>query len=276
MRSWNFVMSSLAVAAILALAAPTAADPWKDAPGHGKGPKWDERGDSRFDADEERAHKGKAKHAKARWHGEHDDDHGHKYWHKSKKHKYRTATYKPGGGPPPWAPAWGYRRKQAQYAWTSQPASYPSPYPGYDPNAYFPPFGIGAGYCDRASLSNTIGTAAGNASGNFLQTHGADSQVASLAGLVIGAVVSAKVARRMDRVDQACIGQVLEHAPDGRNVIWSQSGGPRYDVAPLATYLTSGGSYCREYQTTTFIAGQVYRERGLACRQPNGAWKVAG
>jgi surface antigen len=124
-------------------------------------------------------------------------------------------------------------------------------------------------------LGDTIGSVVGNAGSNLLQGQGADSQLASLAGLVVGAVVSDKISRRMDRIDRACVGQILEHAPDGRNVAWSQASGPRYDVVPLTTYVTTAGNYCREYQTSTLIAGQVYRERGLACRQPTGAWKVA-
>jgi surface antigen len=275
-RIANVLVGMLAVAGLVAPAGPAAADPpWKGGPPHGKSAGFDDADDRRFDSDDGRARKGK--HARSAWRDEGDGDaRRHKYWHKSKKHKYRAAVYKRGGGPPPWAPAWGYRRKQAEYAWYDEPASYPSPYPGYDARSYFPPFGIGAGRCDRASLGNTVGDAAGTASGNFLKTHGADGDVASFAGLVIGAVVSDKVARRMDRLDQACIGQILEHAPDGRNIVWSHAGGPHYDVVPLATYLTGGGTYCREYQTTTFIAGQVYRERGLACRQPNGALMVAG
>lgn len=259
----SLILCALAAASMTALPALARAD----ASGQGKGPKWDRH----HDGDEGRDSKGKSKHTKNPQHADHGER-GDKYWHKSKKHRYHAAVYKPGGGPPPWAPAWGYRRKQSEQGW--YPASYPSPFPGYEPNSYRPPFGIGAGRCDRIALGDTIGTAVGSAGGNFLQTRGADGQVAALAGLVVGAMVSDKIARNMDRVDQTCIGQILEHAPDGRTVNWSQAGGPRYDVVPLTTYGTSGGGYCREYRTTTTIAGVVYSERGLACRQPSGAWKV--
>jgi len=265
----SLIVSSLAAAGVLALGEPAAADPpWK---GHGHKDARSDDGDGWWSRDDDRGHKHHKHKHKYKKHG-HDDYRGahHTYWHKTKTHDYRAASFS--GGPPPWAPAWGYRARQAEVAYGG---GYGSPYaPEYAPD-YFIPYGIASGTCNRASVGYNVGSAVGDASGNFMKANGADAGVATLAGTVIGALVSAKVSRRMDRVDQACIGQILEYAPDGRNIAWSQAtNGPRYDVVPLTTYRTPSGTYCREYQTTTFFGGRMQREYGLACRQPNGAWQV--
>jgi surface antigen len=265
----------IAAAALVALAAPALADPGH---GRGRGSKFETGYEARGaaqDEDKGRGHKDKNNKNKEKAvagvdRGERDGKE-HKYWHKVKKHDYRTAAYDGCGGPPPWAPAWGYRRQHREV----EPCAGPWPY-ATPAASYVAPFGIALGRCDRNQVGDVVGNAVGNATSNFMQTRvGSDAQVASLAGAVVGALVSAKVGGRMDRIDRACIGQVLEYAPDGRSIVWSQAAdGPRYRVVPLATYQTSSGGYCREYQTTALIGSQAQREYGIACRQPSG-WQVA-
>jgi surface antigen len=266
------IVGLIAVVGLVSLASPAAADPGN---GKGKGFKVEATYDSpagKHEGKEKgRSDKHAAKAAKVRYASQ-EDAGGRKYWHKVKKDKYRTAAYEGCGGPPPWAPAWGFRRKFPEGApcdGSTSTATRDAPYAA--------PFGIAYGRCDRTQVGDVVGTTISNATSNFMQTKlGTDPGVAGVAGLVVGALVSDKIGRRMDRVDETCVGQVLEHAPDGRNIAWSQTDGPRYGVVPLNTYRTAGGSYCREYQTTALLGGQTQREYGIACRQPNGTWQVAG
>lgn len=160
-------------------------------------------------------------------------------------------------GPPPWAPAHGYRGKF-----------------GGAPEAYAPPFDIGLGDCNQTLLGALLGGAAGAAIG--AQIGNGDGRTAAIiGGTVLGAVVGGSIGRSMDRLDQSCVGQALEHAPDGQSIAWNaQDDGSRYQVTPVSTYQDGGGRYCREYQTTAVVDGRSQQIYGNACRQPDGTWQL--
>ncbi len=79
----------------------------------------------------------------------------------------------------------------------------------------------------------------------------------------------------MDRLDQACVGQILEHAPPKQSVAWQNpDAGTRYKVTPLEPYSGEDGRYCREYYTTATVGGREQQIYGTACRQADGSWKL--
>jgi surface antigen len=45
-------------------------------------------------------------------------------------------------------------------------------------------------------------------------------------------------------------------------------------VTPVRTYQSASGQYCREYQQTITVGGQMHQAYGTACRQPDGNWKI--
>lgn len=232
------------VAATVLIPTPSLADPWKDESGHGRrGHKVEEKYDPRT---------GEYKYE--------EKGPGYKYEYKVDRHGRRVEEYKGRGGPPPWARAHGLRHRRPVHT-------------GGD-TAYVPPFGIDVGRCNR----DLIGAAIGGAAGGFLgsKVGKGDGQLATTAaGTVIGVLVGGAIGRSMDQVDQSCVGQILEHAPDGREVIWSEgAGGPQYEVVPTDTFRTRDGTYCREYQSTATIGGERQRVYGTACRQPDGSWKL--
>jgi hypothetical protein len=53
----------------------------------------------------------------------------------------------------------------------------------------------------------------------------------------------------------------------------SQASAPAYASGAAAP---TGGGDCREYQTQIMIGGQPQIAVGLACRQPDGTWRLAG
>lgn len=172
-----------------------------------------------------------------------------------------------GGGPPPWAPAWGYRSKQKFKYWRNGVA-----YEAYPDSLVRLP-ALGLGRCDRdivgALLGGAIGAAAGSQFGK-----GDGRTLATIGGAIVGALVGGNIGRAMDQVDQHCVGQILERAPDGRAVIWNDPDrNGEYRVTPTRSWQTEGGAYCREYQTRVVIAGRVENAHGTACRQPDGTWK---
>ena len=183
--------------------------------------------------------------------------------------------------PPPWASARGYRDKH----------QHDKKYHREDDDddddhrrksvrilparpVYVAPYGISQGTCNRALLGKVLGGAAGAAIGSQIG-RGNGNTAAIVGGSVLGIIVGGNIGQSMDRVDQGCVGQILEHAPDGRPIAWTDTNnGERYRVTPDKAYQTSQGQYCRKYLTNAVIDGYNRQVYSTACRQPNGAWQM--
>jgi len=174
----------------------------------------------------------------------------------AKKGAYAPVTWT-AGGPPPWAPAHGYRKKRR------------GAYYEYDA-----PFGIYRQTCWREELGQALGAVAGGVAG-YQVGKGHGKTAAVVGGTIIGALIGGSIGRSMDSVDQNCVGQILEHAAPSEPIVWQnpQSEG-QYQVIPQQPYQDQGGRYCREYQTTGTVGGQTRQMYGTACRQPDGSWQV--
>ena len=165
--------------------------------------------------------------------------------------------------PPPWAPAHGYRAKGKHKN------------KHYQAYHFAAPFDIGLGRCNRTVLGGVLGGAAGAAIGSQV-AKGDDRTKAIIGGAILGVIVGGVIGHHMDSVDQHCVGQALEHAPDGQTIAWSDPDGAKYQVTPVRTFEADGGRYCREYTTTATIGGRAQEVYGRACRNPDGSWQVAG
>lgn len=248
----DFLAAFLSVPVALA-AAPSMADSWKDESGHGK-------------------YEGKHRYKEET----HRDKHSYKYeWRDGNcKYKYeedgygfkeeRKCRYRGNylGGPPPWVPAHGYRRQHS------------GDYYGDRQIAYVPPFDIDSGRCNRELLGSLLGAAAGGFAGS--QIGDGRGQLAAVAGgTVLGYLLGGTIGRSMDSMDQNCIGQALEHAGDGQQIVWDNPRtGDQYQVVPTQTVQRSDGHHCREYTATAVVNGRSQQTYGRACRQPDGSWKL--
>lgn len=160
------------------------------------------------------------------------------------------------GGPPPWAPAHGYRRKSGHT------------------DVYVQPFGIDLGRCNREAIGAVLGAATGGLAGSQIGK-GSGQTAAIIGGTILGAVIGGSIGRSMDEVDQNCIGQALEHASDGQQIVWQNpDSGSQYQVVPTQTVQQSDGRYCREYTATAGVNGRNQQTYGRACRQPDGSWQI--
>lgn len=164
------------------------------------------------------------------------------------------------GGPPPWAPAHGYRRKAGSRV------------------AYSPPYGIGSGRCDRSQIGEVLGGVLGGVAGGVIGSQigkGDGKTIATIGGAIIGYLVGSAVGQDLDRVDHACVGQALEHAETHRTVAWrNPDSGRSYEVTPTNIYKNDGGEYCREYTSVSTIDGRTRKVYGRACRRPDGTWRL--
>ena len=192
--------------------------------------------------------------------------------------------------PPPWAPAHGYRNKhhddrddegegdrehEREGEWRRERRTvYRETIIARPQSSYSIPYGIDQGTCNRTLLGQVLGGATGAALGSTIGK-GNGRTAAIVGGGIIGAIVGGNIGHSMDRIDQSCVGQVLEHASDGRRVAWTDpNGGARYQITPDRPYQNQQGQYCRKYLTDAVIDGRNQQVSGLACRQPNGTWQM--
>jgi surface antigen len=171
--------------------------------------------------------------------------------------------------PPSWAPAHGWRAKQHNKHKQKYKRRYDDDY--YVQSTV--PYGLDLGRCNRDVLGAVLGGAAGAAVGSTVDKHDGRS-AAIVGGAIIGVLVGGAIGRYMDSVDQNCIGQALEHVPDGETIVWNNpNNGGAYQVTPAETYQRADGRYCREYVTEVLIGGRREQAYGTACRQPGGSWQ---
>lgn len=128
---------------------------------------------------------------------------------------------------------------------------------------YGAPYGIDRGTCDRGQLSRDMA--------NDLR------QVRNTADGSRSALVNTAAGRSMDATDQACIGRILEYAPDRAAIRWYGAsrgayGGPAFAVTPLRTF-ERDGQYCREFQAIGTINGETEQSYVTACRMPDSVWR---
>lgn len=208
----------------------------------------------------------------------HDERYEHEREDQGGKHgkgkRKRTVVYKVKGGPPPWAPAHGYRYQYEDDHHRSTTREQTTVVVRSAPVVYTAPVGIDVGRCNREQVGAVLGGALGGIAGSNVGK-GTGRTAAIIGGTVIGVLVGGSIGRAMDDLDQACIGQVLEHAPSGERVRWvDPDKKTTYDVVPTDTWEDTSGRYCREYQTTATVGGKSQQVYGTACRQPDGSWEI--
>jgi surface antigen len=139
---------------------------------------------------------------------------------------------------------------------------------------YVQPIDLNRGRCNHDLIGAILGGHGGAAIGSQIG-QGDGRTAAIIGGTILGAIVGGQIGRAMDATDHNCVGQGLEHVPDGRSIAWTGSDGrSNYEMRPVRTFRRQDGGYCREYTTTAVVGGQPQQTRGTACRQPDGAWRI--
>lgn len=183
--------------------------------------------------------------------------------------------------PPPWAPAHGWRAKHERHDRHRRDVHV---YHYHDrPAAHGQPVILRQGptvACDRSLLSGNktllaqiLGGAGGAVAGaQFGQ--GTGRLAATASGALLGVLLGTEVGASLDAADAACAQQALEVVETGRPVVWrNPDAGAQYTMIPTRTYETSG-TYCREYTTRARVGGRTQEAYGMACRQPDGSWRI--
>ncbi|MBX2856711.1 MAG: glycine zipper 2TM domain-containing protein [Rhodobacteraceae bacterium] len=128
----------------------------------------------------------------------------------------------------------------------------------------------------------TIGTAVGAAAGAGIGTafgQGGGKTAAIIAGGVLGALVGSEIGRQLDERDRelaySTTNDALERYPSGSTAEWKNPDSGNYGtVSAEPAYRDPAGQVCREYTQTITIDGRGETATGVACRQPDGTWRI--
>lgn len=129
----------------------------------------------------------------------------------------------------------------------------------------------------------TLGTIGGAAAGGLLGAQVGDGSGRLYAvgiGTLLGALVGSEVGSSLDKADMLYAqraNQQAHSAPLGKSINWNNpESGNSGTVTPTRDGYADSGEYCREYQQTIYVGGQQETGYGIACRQPDGTWKISG
>ena len=133
------------------------------------------------------------------------------------------------------------------------------------------------GQLSREAMGNLIGGAAGAWAGSTIGD-GGGRIVATAAGTMLGSMIGSEIGRTIDETDLRYAQnaqQTAYRAPVGETITWhNPETDHRGTVTPTRQGTSASGGYCREFQQTITIDGQQERGYGIACRQPDGSWKI--
>ena len=133
---------------------------------------------------------------------------------------------------------------------------------------------------NKQTLGTLVGAGLGGLAGS--QIGSGTGQLAAVgAGVLLGGLLGNSVGKSLDKADIAYAErnaqQTLEYQPSGATTSWvNPDSGNSGSITPTATYQSETGRYCREYQQTVTVGGELQSAYGTACRQPDGSWEIVG
>lgn len=127
----------------------------------------------------------------------------------------------------------------------------------------------------------TVGGLGGAALGGLLGAQfGSGSARAAYTGVgvLIGALVGSEIGKSLDEADRRRANEAVvaaHDAPIGETITWNNPESGNYgSVTPVRDGTSSSGDYCREFQQTIVVGGEERQGYGIACRQPDGTWRI--
>lgn len=122
-----------------------------------------------------------------------------------------------------------------------------------------------------ASAGALVGYAIGTATGATL--------VWLAAGSLLGGFLGSRIGRDLDQKDRVAMAtatqETLEKKPSGKVTNWKNPDtGRSGTVVANPAFKNEKGENCREFTQTFNINGKTEKVIGMACRQPDGVWRI--
>lgn len=137
------------------------------------------------------------------------------------------------------------------------------------------------GGCADRGDKETVTTIAGAALGGLLgsQFGGGKGQLATTGlGVLLGALAGSELGRTLDDVDRLKANQAATAAhtsPIGQGINWNNPDTKnRGTVTAMRDGTSADGLYCREFRQTITVAEETQIGTGVACRRPDGTWRI--
>lgn len=140
-------------------------------------------------------------------------------------------------------------------------------------------FSLGACDASNEQIGTIAGAVGGAVVGDALGGHGTEKVILIAAGTLAGAWLGGSIGRKLDRADrqymETSTQQSLETSKSGYKTEWiNPDSGNQGTVTPKPAYKNQDDQYCREFTQTVTIAGKTEEAYGIACRQPDGSWRI--
>ena len=120
-----------------------------------------------------------------------------------------------------------------------------------------------------AALGGLLGAQFGSGSG---------TAAGAAAGVLIGALLGSEIGHSMDELDRMRANEAVVQSHDaalGEQITWNNPESGHYgSVTPTRDGTSDSGNYCREFYETVTIGGKTEDAYGIACRQPDGSWRI--
>ena len=130
---------------------------------------------------------------------------------------------------------------------------------------------------ERETTGGLVGAALGGLLGAQFGS-GSGAAAGAAAGVLIGALLGSEVGHSMDEVDRMRANEAVvkaHSAPLGEQIAWNNpESGHSGSVTPTRDGTSDSGNYCREFDETVSIGGKIEQAYGIACRQPDGTWRI--
>jgi surface antigen len=138
--------------------------------------------------------------------------------------------------------------------------------------------GIGGTGISKSMVGGLAGAVGGAAVGSNIGK-GRGNIAAIAIGTLLGAGLGSEIGASLDRADMSYYNRTsqmaLETAQPGQALPWQNpQSGNSGTITPSNYYQANNGAYCREYNQTINVGGQVSQGYGKACRQPDGTWQI--
>ncbi|MSO65095.1 MAG: glycine zipper 2TM domain-containing protein [Alphaproteobacteria bacterium] len=136
--------------------------------------------------------------------------------------------------------------------------------------------------CEGVGQKQGVGTVLGGVGGAVAGAQfgkGKGQLASTAAGALLGALLGGEVGKSLDQADRLTMerttNQALESGRIGAASEWrNPDSGNSGTITPTRTYQKAGGEYCREFTQTVSVGGKSEQAFGMACRQPDGTWKI--
>ena len=134
-------------------------------------------------------------------------------------------------------------------------------------------------YGPKQTMGGLTGAALGGLLGAQFGGRHSDARLATTAiGVLVGGLVGSEIGRSMDEVDRMKANQAVvqaQAAPIGNTITWNNPNNDHHGtITPTRDGTSDTGQYCREFYQTVSIGGKSQDAYGVACRQPDGSWRI--